>query len=120
MRLRITLTPNAIALSRTSLFLKFLLLCQLTRVFRFLRARWPGRKALAREQRKALGIENPVILLETENSETASQPALNSPRSSHVEMEEEASPRLDQSQEEASPCSPNQTESNMEYEFETA
>ena len=46
-----------------------------------------GRKALAREQRKALGIENPVIFLETETSECLSPQAI-SPRS-HVEMEEE-------------------------------
>jgi len=56
-------------------------------LFRFLRSRWAGRKALAREQRKALGIENPVIFLETEASECLSPQAI-SPRS-HVEMEEE-------------------------------
>ncbi len=87
--------------------------------FRYLRSRLARRKALAREQRKALGIENPVILLETEGFENVSQQELQSPRSMNAEMEEDTS-RLDQSLDDASPPSPNQTESNMEYEFETA
>ena len=88
----------------------------MTFVGSFLRTRWKTRKALAMEQRKALGIENPVIILETDAAEAMSQQE--SPRSPIVEMEE-ASHALDASVEDASPTSPDETESNIEYEFET-
>jgi hypothetical protein len=76
-----------------------------------------SRRAQAIEQRKALAIENPVILLETDNTEAMSQQE--SPRALLVDMEEEASPRLHYATADASPASAEQTESNMEYEFET-
>ena len=70
-------------------------------------------------QRKVLGVENPVILLEMDNTEAMSQQE--SPRSGPVvEMEEEASPRLDLSEEDAARSSADQTETNMELEFETS
>ena len=83
------------------------------------------------DQRKALGIENPVILLETDNPEATSQhesPRAHpvemeeetSPRSDNVEMEEDASPRIENVMEDASPASAGHTESNLEYEFETS
>jgi hypothetical protein len=89
----------------------------MTCVRRFLRTRWKTRKALAIEQRKALGIENPVIILETDTAEAMSQQE--SPRSPIVEMEEETSQALDASFKASSPTSLNETESNVEYEFET-
>jgi hypothetical protein len=84
----------------------------------FLRTRMKNRRALAIDQRKALGIENPVILLETDSIEALNQQE--SPRTSPVEMQEEASPRLENSTEDASFASADQTESNMEFEFETS
>jgi hypothetical protein len=84
----------------------------------FLRTRLKGRRALAIVQRKVLGVENPVILLEMDNTEAMTQQE--SPRSGPVvEMEEEASPRLDLSVEDAAFSSAEQTETNMELEFET-
>jgi hypothetical protein len=84
---------------------------------RFLRTRLRSRRALANQQRKILGVENPVILLETDAAEVASQQE--SPRSASAAMEMEQSTRLDSSLEDASPTSPDETESNIEYEFET-
>ena len=89
----------------------------MTGACRFLRTRMKSRRAQAIEQRKALAIENPVILLETDNTEAMSQQE--SPRALLVDMEEEASPRLHYTTADASPASAEQTESNMEYEFET-
>ena len=84
----------------------------------FLRTRMKNRRALAIDQRKALGIENPVILLETDSIEALNQQE--SPRTSPVEMQEEASPRLENSIEDVSFASADQTESHMEFEFETS
>jgi hypothetical protein len=89
----------------------------MTGACRFLRTRMKSRRAQAIEQRKALAIENPVILLETDNTEAMSQQE--SPRALLVDMEEDASPRLHYTTADASPASAEQTESNMEYEFET-
>jgi hypothetical protein len=69
-------------------------------------------------QRKSLGIENPVILLETDIPEVTTQQQ--SPRSLAAATDIEASPGLGCSLEDTSPVSPDQTESNMEYEFETS
>ena len=98
--------------------LLILLLCLLLIIVgRFLRTRLRSRRAIAIEQRKTLGIENPVILLETDAAEVASQQE--SPRTLAVSTEMDLSPRPSSALEDASPTSPDQTESNMEYEFET-
>lgn len=112
-----TSTQNVIELCCTCLLmLHFGYVCD--EVGRFLRTRLRSRRALAIEQRKSLGIENPVILLETDTTEAMSQQE--SPRSLLNGMEMDASPRHGSPLEDASPASPDQTESNMEYEFETS
>jgi hypothetical protein len=92
----------------------------MTAACRFLNNRLKSRRALANDQRKAIGIENPLIVLETESFEAMSQAELQSPRSLSSDVEMASSPRLDQSEADASKSPLLQTESIMEYEFETA